>query len=196
MTAQLIKFPTKPRSKSTKAYQLRVELKGVKPAVWRRIGVPSTIKLSKLHQILLAVMGWQGGHLHEFIFADAMYGQAEEEMEPGVEDESRVSLVKAAAGSSSFTWVYDYGDYWEHKVKVERIVDLGVPLDKAMCITGRNACPPEDVGGVPGYAEFLEAIRDPANPEHLTMLQWCGGSFDPSTFDPLQAQDRLDEIKL
>lgn len=196
MTAQLIKFPTKTRSKSTKSYQLRVELKGVKPAVWRRIGVPGTIKLSKLHQILLAVMGWQGGHLHEFIFADAMYGQAEEEMEPGVEDESRVSLIKATAGSNSFAWVYDYGDYWEHKVKVERIVDLGVPLDTAMCITGRNACPPEDVGGVPGYAEFLETIRDPANPEHLTMLQWCGGAFDPSAFDPMEAQERLDAIKL
>ena len=100
MSAQLSKLPAKSRSRSTKSYQLRVELKGVKPAVWRRIAVPSTIKLSKLHHILLAVMGWQGGHLHEFIFADAMYGQAEEEMEPGVEDESRVSLVKAAAGSS------------------------------------------------------------------------------------------------
>ncbi len=196
MTAQLFKLPKKSRSKSTKSYQLRVELKGVKPAVWRRIGVPGNIKLSKLHQILLAVMGWQGGHLHEFIFADAMYGQAEEEMEPGVEDESRVSLIKATADSNSFTWVYDYGDYWEHKVKVERIVDLGVPLDTAICITGRNACPPEDVGGVPGYAEFLDAIRDPANPEHQTMLEWCGGVFDPSAFDPFAAQERLDEIKL
>lgn len=170
MTAQFFKLPTRPRSKSTKSYQLRVELKGVKPAVWRRIAVPGTVKLSKLHHILLAAMGWQGGHLHEFIFADAMYGQAEEEMEPGVEDESRVSLIKATAASTSFTWVYDYGDYWEHKVKVERIVDLGVPLATAMCITGRNACPPEDVGGVPGYAEFLDAIRDLANPEHQTML--------------------------
>ena len=109
---------------------------------------------------------------------------------------SESSMIKATAGSNSFTWVYDYGDYWEHKVKVERIVDLGVPLDTAMCITGRNACPPEDVGGVPGYAEFLEAIRDPANPEHLTMRQWCGGAFDPSAFDPMEAQERLDAIKL
>lgn len=117
-------------------------------------------------------------------------------MEPGVEDESRVSLIKAMAGSNSFTWVYDYGDYWEHKIKFERIVDLGVPLDTAMCITGRNACPPEDVGGTPGYAEFLDAIRDSANPDHQTMLQWCGGAFDPSAFDPFDAQLRLDQIKL
>lgn len=196
MTAQLFKLPAKARSKSTQSYQLRVELKGVKPAVWRRIAVPGTIKLSKLHQILLAAMGWQGGHLHEFIFADAMYGEAQVEMEPSVEDESRVSLIKAMDGSNSFTWVYDYGDYWEHKIKFERIVDLGVPLDTAMCITGRNACPPEDVGGTPGYAEFLDAIGDSANPDHQTMLQWCGGAFDPSAFDPFDAQLRLDQIKL
>jgi len=163
--------------------------------VWGRIAVPSTIKLSKLHHILLAVMGWQGGHLHEFIFADAMYGKAENEMEPGVEDESRVSLIKVIAGATSFTGVYDCGDYWKHKMKVERIVDLGVRLDTAMCITGRNACPSEDVGGIPGYREFLDAIRDPGNPEHQTMLQWCGGAFEPSAFDPFEVQLRLDEIK-
>ena len=133
--------------------------------------------------------------MHEFIFADAMYGKAENEMEPGVEDESRVSLIKVIAGATSFTGVYDYGDYWKHKMKVERIVDLGVRLDTAMCITGRNACPSEDVGGIPGYREFLDAIRDPGNPEHQTMLQWCGGAFEPRAFDPFEVQLRLDEIK-
>jgi len=196
MTAQLFKLPAKTRSKSTKSYQLRVELKGVKPAVWRRIDVPGDIKLSKLHHILLAVMGWQGGHLHEFNFVDAIYGQADDELGPEVEDESRVSLVKALGGSASFTWIYDYGDYWAHKVKLERIVDLGVPLETAMCITGRNACPPEDIGGAPGYAEFLQAIRDPQHPEHQATLQRCGGTFDPSEFDPMEAQERLDGINI
>lgn len=196
MTAQLFKLPAKTRSKSTKSYQLRVELKGVKPAVWRRIDVPGDIKLSKLHHILLAVMGWQGGHLHEFNFVDAIYGQADDELGPEVEDESRVSLVKALGGSASFTWIYDYGDYWAHKVKLERIVDLGVPLEAAMCITGRNACPPEDIGGAPGYAEFLQAIRDPQHPEHQAKLQQCGGAFDPSEFDPMEAQQRLNAINI
>ena len=73
---------------------------------------------------------------------------------------------------------------------------LGVPLDTAMCLTGRNACPPEDVRVIPGYAVFLDAIRDAANPDHQTMLQWCGGAFEPSAFDPFEVQLRLDEIKL
>lgn len=196
MSAQFFKLPAKSRSRSTKSYQLRVELKGVKPAVWRRIAVPSTVKLSKLHHILLAVMGWQGGHLHEFNFVDAIYGQADDELGPEVEDESRVSLVKALGGSASFTWVYDFGDYWAHKVKLERIVDLGVPLETAMCITGRNACPPQDIGGTPGYEEFLQAIRDSQHPEHQATLQRCGGAFDPGEFDPMQAQDRLDALSI
>ena len=79
--------------------------------MWRRIAVPSTIKLSRLHHILLAFMVWQGGHLHEFNLVDAIYGDAGEKLDHGVEDESRVSLVKALAGSTSFTWVYDFGDY-------------------------------------------------------------------------------------
>ncbi len=75
-------------------------------------------------------------------------------------------------------------------------MDLGVPLETAMCSTGRNACPPEDIGGAPGYEEFLDAIRDPQNPEHQAMLQRCGGAFDPSEFDPMQAQERLNEINV
>ncbi|MDO8653089.1 MAG: plasmid pRiA4b ORF-3 family protein [Undibacterium sp.] len=81
MTAQILKLPAKSRVRSTKSYQLWVELKGIKPAVWRRIAVPGTIKLPRLHHILLVVMGWQGEHLHEFNFADAIYGDTYEDPE-------------------------------------------------------------------------------------------------------------------
>ena len=194
MSDQLIKLLSTPRSQPPKSYQLRVELKGVRPAVWRRIAVPSTIKLSRLHHILLAVMGWQGRHLHEFNFADAIYGNTDDEQDCDVEDESRVSLVNALAGAATFTWIYDYGDFWAHKVKLERIVDSGVTREVAMCITGANACPPEDIGGTPGYERFLQAIRDPQHAEHQAMLTRCGGKFDPRAFDPMQVQARLDAI--
>jgi hypothetical protein len=129
-------------------------------------------------------------------FVDAIYGDADEELESGAEDEFRVSLVKALASSASFTWVYDFGDFWARKVKLECIVDLGVPLDTAMCITGANTCPSEDIGGAPGYGEFLEAIRDPQHPEHLAMLDYCSGEFDPREFDPIPAQKRRDGIRI
>ncbi|MGH6638199.1 MAG: plasmid pRiA4b ORF-3 family protein [Polaromonas sp.] len=199
MSASLYKLPGKAaaRAKSTKTFQLRVELRGVKPAVWRRIVVPTTIKLSRLHGVLLTAMGWQGGHLHEFLFADGCYGPAEDAgLDAGLEDESRVSLRKALEGCATFTWVYDYGDNWQHKIKVEREVDLGIPLESPMCITGQGACPPEDVGGVPGYEEFLQAMADPSHPEHDELKAWHGGPFEPNTFDVQAVQQRLDEIKL
>ena len=59
----------------------------------------------------------------------------------------------------------------------------------------QNACPPEDVGGAPGYADFLAAISDPAHEEHDHFLKWCGGSFDPAAFDIVLANQRLSEVK-
>ena len=97
---------------------------------------------------------------------------------------------------AAFIWVYDYGDNWHHKVKIERAVDMVVPLEHPMCITGQGACPPEDVGGVPGYEQFLQAMVDPARPEHDELVRWHGGPFDPAAFSAADVQDRLDVIKL
>ena len=122
--------------------------------------------------------------------------------EPGLDlpmdaqDESRVALHKALSGSSAFTWVYDYGDNWQHRVKVERAVDMVVPLEHPMCITGQGACPPDDVGGVPGFEDFVQAVADPVDPEHEELMSWYGGAFDPAAFSAADVQERLDEITL
>lgn len=174
-----------------KAYQLHIELRGVRPKVWRRLLVPATIKLPQLHVAILWCTGWDGGHLHEFIFEEANYGPSEPGwgVAEGALDEDSVSLKKALGPYGTFTYVYDFGDNWQHKVKVEKIVELDAPLERPLCIAGANACPPEDVGGAPGYAEFLEALADPANPEHDSLSEWIGGSFDPTHFD-------VDEVNL
>jgi hypothetical protein len=203
MSTPLHAVPGKPAAKRAgktgEVYQLRIDLRGPKnPKVWRRIVVPVNIKLSLLHVVLLRAMGWGGGHMHEFIFAQGSYAS----VEPGldlpfdVQDESRVSLRKALEGSHTFTWVYDYGDNWQHKVKVERAGDMVVPLEHPMCITGQGACPPDDVGGVPGYENFVQAMADPAHPEHDELMGWYSGPFDPAAFSAADVQERLDEIKL
>ena len=69
-------------------------------------------------------------------------------------------------------------------------------LQFPMCLAGAGACPPEDVGGTPGYADFLQAISDPEHPEHDDMTAWIGRPFDPSAFNVQEAQDLLYEIKL
>ena len=190
---------TKRAGKIGEVYQLRIDLRGTKnPKVWRRIVVPATIKLSLLHVVLLRAMGWGGGHMHEFTFAQGSYAS----VEPGldlpfdVQDESRVSLRNALKASATFTWLYDYGDNWQHKVKVERAEVMGFALKHPLCITGQGACPPDDVGGEPGFENFLQAMADPAHPEHDELTGWYGGSFDPAAFSADDVQAQLDEIKL
>jgi hypothetical protein len=203
MSTPLHKAPGKPattrKARSAEVYQLRIDLRGLKsPKVWRRIVVPVNIKLSLLHPVLLSTMGWRGGHLHEFMFAQGNYTRMDCDLDlhAHVQDESRVSLRQALQGSTTFTWLYDWGDSWYHKVKVERTADLVIPLEHPMCVTGQGACPPDDVGGVPGYEDFIEAMADPAHPEHDELLSWHGGPFDPAAFSVTDVQQRLDEVRL
>ena len=176
---------------STLAYQLYVELEWVAPKVWRRFLVPMTIDLPLLHVTLLFGMGWQGGHIHEFVIGHDHYGPTDMVELDHIIDEQNVTLRDALGAKKTFTYVYDYGDDWRHKVKVEKIMTLDTPIDTGMCIGGENACPPEDVGGPPGYEEFLAALADPKHPQHRDLKQWIGGSFDPTAFSVAEANERL-----
>ncbi|CDS50458.1 TnpR protein [Polaromonas sp. CG9_12] len=161
--------------------------------MWRRLLVPVTIELPLLHVALFLGMGWDGGHLHEFVFADERYSARIPgwDMLEDVQDESSVTLQQALGARKTFMYVYDFGDDWCHKVKVEKIIALDAPLPLAVCLEGENACPPEDVGGWPGYAEFLLALADPAHPDHEDLTEWIGGSFDPAEFNLAEVNARL-----
>ena len=204
MSAKLYQLPGGPKKtghrksnanagEPLQAYQLYVELDWVRPKVWRRLLVPITIQLPSLHVTLLFGTGWQGGHIHEFVFADANYGRIEPgwDLPDGVLDEAHVTLHEALGSRKTFVYVYDYGDNWVHKVKVEKIVKLDAAICSAVCLDGENACPPEDVGGAPGYEEFLAALADPTDPEHEPLKEWIGGLFDPTAFDVAEVNERL-----
>src|SRR6267143_3882062 len=179
-------------------YQLRIELQYLKPAIWRRVLVPGSIKLSKFHVVILWSMGWQGGHMHEFVIGQTNYGEPDPEFPqvPPVVREDRVTLQQALGGLKTIRYIYDFGDDWEHKIKLEKTLPFDPEMKHPQCIAGQYACPPEDVGGVDGYLDFLDAIRNPAHEEHASMLEWIGGGFDPLTFDLDETNERLSEIKL
>lgn len=179
--------------------QLRVELLGVKPLVWRRILVPETVTLAKLHLILQWTMGWTDSHLHEYEIAHRRYGLPDDDDWPGAEpvaDERRVRLESfIEAGVRRFTYQYDFGDSWEHVIKVEDLVPPKADTPPVVCLAGANACPPEDVGGYPGYAEFLGVLADPSHEDHAHMLRWAGGAFDPTAFNLDEINQNLATIK-
>ena len=166
-------------------YQIKVTLMGSRPPVWRRIQVPGDATLAQLHDVLQMVMGWQDYHLHLFSVGRTLYGLTDPELGiPEERDERWVTLRQVAPGQgSTFTYEYDFGDGWRHDVRVEKILSPEAGVRYPRCTQGRRACPPEDVGALPGYYDFLEAIEDPEHPEHEGMLEWIGGAFDPDAFD-------------
>ena len=170
-------------------YQIKVTLKGSKPPIWRRIQVPCNITLAELHRILQAVMGWWDYHLHQFIVGRTYYGVPHPDYYDYMEmrDESQVRLNQIADEGSKFVYEYDFGDSWEHVLLVEKVLEPEPDRQYPVCIKGRGACPPEDVGGIWGYYSFLEAVQDADHPEHEDYLEWIGGEFDPEAFD-------LDEV--
>ena len=192
------KVPLRAVKTETPIYQLRIELLDVEPAIWRRILVPASIKLHKLHVALLWTMGWAGGHLHEFVIGQDHYGIPDPNYDtpPLIQREDRITLSAALSARKAFTYLYDYGDGWEHRVTVEKILPPDPGLKSPRCLDGAHACPPDDVGGPPGYIEFLEAINDPAHDEHESMLEWCGGSFNPTAFRLDDINETLRQIKL
>jgi hypothetical protein len=183
---------------TTLQYQLRIELNEVQPTVWRRLLVPETVTLVRLSLILQQAMGWHGGHLHEYIVGRVHYGIPDDDW-PSPEpftDERRVRLnTLVESGARRFIFLYDFGDGWEHTVKIEDLVVPSTAGKKVQCTAGENACPPEDVGGPGAYFDFLAVIKDPTHEEHHSMLQWAGGSFDPVAFNIADTNERLATIK-
>ena len=117
-------------------------------------------------------------------------------MGPELIDERRKKLVKLLGQKKRFEYLYDFGDSWWHRIRVEAMRPLSTSKVHAVCIGGEMACPPEDVGGLGGYVEFLEAVMDPQHEEHDSMIEWCGGHFDPAAFNLIEVNHRLEQIKL
>lgn len=175
-----------------RVYQLKATIVGTKPAVWRRLLVPETTTLANLHHVLQAAFGWWDCHLHEFEIGGVRYGADDGEgWGAPPKDEHRARLRTVAKERSVLTYVYDFGDNWEHKVVVEKILPAEAGANYPVCTGGRRSCPPEDCGGVWGYEELLAAISDPEHDEHDSMLEWVGDEFDADAFDPADLSHRL-----
>jgi len=174
------------RAEPQRVYQLRIELLEIEPVIWRNILVPDTLTLAKLDRVVQAAMGWTNSHLHAWKIADRRYGMPELDWDAPADllDERKVTLASVLSGNIEVLFYdYDFGDGWAHKITVEKRLNADPERNSwPMCIAGANACPPEDVGGVHGYLEFVHAMRDATHPDHLQNWRWNGGPFDPFGF--------------
>lgn len=176
---------------------LRIELRDTHPLVWRQVVVPEGISLPLLHRVIQESMGWLGGHLHEFDIGGKRYGIVDPDWDtPDLRDEEGIVLIKILGSRRSFDYVYDFGDYWQHRITLEERLSVTNRRSRAECLDGANAGPPEDVGGIPGYYEFVEAMADPGHARHTDMRNWYGQDFDPSKFDLAEVNEILQDIQL
>jgi hypothetical protein len=180
-------------------YQLKITLKRSDPPIWRRVVVRSDMPLRRFHGVIQRVMGWTDSHLHQFIVGNTYYGTPDPEMMGfgrQTLSEKRYTVADLApAARRSFVYEYDFGDGWEHKIVVEKILPPDPEFQHPICLAGANACPPEDCGGMGGYYGLIEILADPQNPEHESMKEWLGYELDPARFNIEIANGVLNRLK-
>jgi pRiA4b ORF-3-like protein/uncharacterized protein DUF6930 len=165
----------------TTAYRLKITLRHSKPPIWRRLIVSGDILLGDLHNVFQIAMGWFDMHLHDF--RDQSNRYSDPKALEGVASERAKTLRQIAPRKGSrFVYTYDFGDNWEHDVIVEEIERSSLPV-APRCLGGRNACPPEDSGGVFGYLSLIESLSDTGHPNHDEAMDWIGDDFDRTYFD-------------
>ncbi len=179
-------------------YQLKVTLDEIRPAIWRRFLVRNDATLYRLHLILQAVMGWTDSHLHMFTMDGLDYGEPDPDFadfgDEFIDDrKTKLDQVVGREGMN-FSYLYDFGDGWEHTIEVEKILPPQVST-RPVCLEGARACPPEDCGGVGGYEELVEAMAKPRSKRYKELVEWLGGEFRPEAFDLEIVNQELAEIR-
>ena len=166
--------------------RIRIELQEIEPKIWRQVDVALSSTLLALHDFIQFAFRWTDSHLFEFEIGDRRYGQ------PEYDRYADERLYKAASirlktvvdrGVEQFLYVYDFGDNWRHDLFIEEVRDGEPDVDYPVFVAGERRGPPEDVGGVTGFMEFLEASRNPLHEEHESMVRWYGRCFEPDDID-------------
>lgn len=175
-----------------RTFELRIDLDGTDPPIWRTFTVPDEIRLDELHHVLQLVMGWTNSHLHEFQRGGARYGDLEGAFEEDdlLPEEEHLLAELLTRPRQRLSYLYDFGDGWQHTLRLKAVREE--PCLVPRCLAGEGACPPEDCGGVGGYAELLEILADPRHPEHHEIREWYRSmtpeGHDPAVF-PIDAVD-------
>jgi hypothetical protein len=177
-------------------FELEIVLNDIKPRIWRAVHVPNSVTLRRLHKVIQTAMGWENCHLYRYERAGIVFGHPDPDYLDDTISDQKVALYSLLKQEGdAMTYIYDFGDNWHHQMTLRRILPENPETLYPLCTGGANACPPEDVGGPHGYADYLEALRDPDHEEHEQCLAWRG-PFDPKEFDLRKVNRQLQRMKL
>ena len=176
---------------------LKITLNKTNPAIWRKVLVPSSVTFFDLHHIIQISMGWKNSHLFEFQVDDYKIGYIDpNEAFEDIADASEVMLdLLLMKEGFTFTYLYDFGDNWQHTVEVEKILEKENDKVYPVCTEGHLACPPEDSGGIHGFHDKLEILKNKKHPEYAFIKEWLGRGYDPDKFNIDKVNKELPRFK-
>jgi len=180
-----------------KIIQLKITLVDSEPLIWRCVQVKGTTNFLELHMAIQLAMGWKNAHLFEFVSGEEIIGL------PSEEDDEFDEILNATEEIISdffiepdqeMNYIYDFGDYWEHKIIVEKIFLAQQGVKYPLCIAGARNCPPEDIGGIQNFCDKLKAFENEKHPKHKETNVLFGKNYNPVIFDIDSANKQLSKI--
>ena len=181
--------------------QLKISLTHSKPLIWRQILIHKDITFFELHHIIQIVMGWGSYHLYEFKLEGYRIGEVDEEEKNNgygsdeVLDSTTIKISDVVTQSKDIiNYLYDFGDGWKHRLKVEKFHGIDKVLNYPNCIDGQMNCPPEDCGGIGSFYHCIDVLKDKKHPDHKEVNQWFNKKYNPEQFDKEKINRKL--IKL
>jgi len=181
-------------------YQIKVGLKDIRPEIWRRFQIDSKTTLYEMHHIIQIAMNWCNYHLYQFVINDKLYRSRTRYGNPELLDDpdaidDRTTLISSIPFNEKDTLIYEYdfGDSWNHFIKLEKIIHIG-KIKHPKCIAGKLNTPPEDCGGVPGFYNFVDIMFDKKSRDYKSTKKWYGGDYDPTFIDIAKINENLEKL--
>lgn len=191
--------------KKNSIYIISMEIKEIKPKIWRKIAIHKDETFWDLHIAIQSVMDWYDYHLHTFGLKDMKTGSKFDVGIPIEEDDDILPDWEyyledyLNKDNREILYRYDFGDNWQVPLKLEDITDAEPGKKYPLCLDGARSAPPEDVGGIGGYYRLIEIMKDKEDSDYEDMVRWYGGIFDPEHFDIsdiefMDPEKRFDEV--
>jgi len=181
--------------KKDEILQIKIELDGIEPSIWRRFHVERNISFHQLHKVIQAVMGWSDYHLYSFKVGDDEYQDEKIEDFYDMGDDllpARKTKIDMLKAKQKILYTYDFGDTWEHFLTIEKMLPKDSSMRYPVCLEGERNCPPEDCGNAPGYYHLMKVRKNKKHPEYKSLIKdWLGEGYDTEHFNTQEVNIRL-----